>query len=328
MELARLYPALADLLAEVEASIRRVWEGDSRFLRDAARRVLSGRGKRLRPSIVLLAAECAGGATEASIAIASVVEVAHAASLVHDDVVDDADYRRGRDSAKAVWGNKVSVLLGDYLIARAFHLLPEGERERVLPQVAAMARQMCEGQVQELQAAHRRLREAEYLEIVRAKTGSLFGFCGRAGVETAGGPPAMAAALEKFGERFGVAFQMADDILDLVGSNGRSGKPAGRDLAEGKLTLPLLLAAERGGRETWAALERLLKMDKMTARDVQDALDIAESTGGVEFAWARVREWLAAAREQLAEVPASDAKEALLAAAGKRFPMPVMSSQR
>jgi octaprenyl-diphosphate synthase len=325
VDLTDLYPRLGDLLARVEVKTERVWAQEPGFLADAARDLLSGRGKRLRPTLLLLAAECAGGATDSSIAIASMVEVVHAASLVHDDVIDDAPSRRGRRSAKVVWGNKVSVLLGDYLIARAFSLLEREDSHCLIGPLCDVAARMCGGQVGELRAAGRRGTEPQYLEIVRDKTASLFGFCGQAGVQTAQGPPALARALGLFGESFGVAFQVADDILDLVGSNGRSGKPEGRDLAERKWTLPLIRAYERGTEEERARLGELLGADQVSAREVELVREMARAAGAIDYAWHRVEDWLRKAREQLALVPDSGAKQALLVLAGERFPLPVMT---
>jgi len=321
---AEIYGGLGDLLAGVDSRVEEVWLNAETFVSEAARRALSGRGKRLRPTMLLLAAECAGGATETSVALAGVVEVVHAASLVHDDVVDGADARRGEPSANTRWGSKVAVLLGDYLVARALELIPAGERERWVPELARVAERMCVGQMREVRAAGRLLDEAEYLEIVREKTGSLFGFCGRAGAATGGRPEEAADGLEAFGERFGVAFQLADDILDLVGSEGRSGKPEARDLAEGKLTLPLILAAESGGSETREQLAELARWEGTPLEAARAAREVVEAAGAVDAAWGRVEELLGSARERLAGVPESEAKRALMALAGERFPMPVM----
>ena len=328
MNPSTLHPRLPELLAEVEASIARVWTGERGLLAQASRRVLSGRGKRLRPAVLLLAAECAGGVTDRSIALAAVVEIVHNSSLIHDDVVDDSSSRRGRRSAKAVWGNKVSVLLGDYLVVKAFGLLPDEDREGLVAEMVAVAACMCEGQVKELRRAGRPVSEREYLEIVKAKTGALFRFCARVGAETAGGSAELAEALAEFGERFGVAFQLADDILDLVGCNGRSGKPEARDLSEGKFTLPIILAASQGGREVRSELARLARKERITIAEIRRAREIAHATRAVDRAWQRVHEWLAAAREQLEPVPAGPAKQALLMIAGERFPLPVMPPVR
>jgi len=322
------YPRLSELLAEVEASIARVWEGNRGFLAQASRRALSGRGKRLRPAVLLLAAECAGGATEGSIRLAAVAEIVHSASLVHDDVVDDSTSRRGRRSAKALWGNKVSVLLGDYLVAKAFDLLPAEERPRLVEEMAGVAKRMCEGQVRELRRAGRLASESEYLEVVRAKTGALFRFCARMGAETGGGSAEVVETLARFGEHFGIAFQLADDILDLAGCNGKSGKPEARDLGERKLTLPLILAASAGGRRVRGELMGLVQRDRIGAAEVRRAREIAEATHAVDEAWRRVHKWLASAREQLAPLPDSRARQALLLMAGERFPMPVMPLPR
>jgi len=320
---AELHPSLGGLLAGVEAEIARVWETESGFLNAAVRRTLSGRGKRLRPLLTLLAAESAGGAREGTIRFAAVAEVVHTASLVHDDVVDGALSRRGRRSAKAAWGNKISVLLGDYLIARAFIRLAEGDSDDLALELAEVARQMCDGQILEMRLTGRIISEDQYLRIVRAKTGSLFGLCGKAGVMTGRGEAETAAALQQFGQHFGLAFQIADDILDLVGSNGRSGKSQGKDLRERKFTLPLILAAQ-SGRDVRGRLQAILKAEKITGRSLREAQQFARSTRALERSWEAVHASLGRAREALAGVPESSAKQALLALAGERFPLPVM----
>jgi geranylgeranyl pyrophosphate synthase len=325
---AEAYPPLAGLLVRTEAAMSRAWEQGEGFLSVAAQGALLGRGKRLRPSVLLLSAECVGGATDSTVALAAVVELVHAASLIHDDVVDEAPRRRGRRSANAMWGSKVSVLLGDYLIARALELLPVGERERLVPALARVAASMCSGQIAELTAAGRPVPEAQYVEIARSKTGSLFGFCGQVGAETAGADASLAAALSAFAERFGVAFQFADDILDLVGTDGQSGKPEGTDLTEGKFTLPLILAAKTGGAGVCERLEEVVCRGPMSEADLRVVRELVESAGAIEAAWDRVRAWLDAAREQLECVPDSAARSTLAAACGELFPMPVMAEER
>lgn len=324
-QLIELYPRLAKLLASVEAEIRQVQEKNYDFLGLAAQQTVSGRGKRLRPSLLLLAAECTGGATANSIALASVVEIVHSASLVHDDVVDGAFSRRGRRSANACWGNKISVLLGDYLIARAFELVPVADREWSVPELSSVAASMCIGQITELRSAGKPLTQAEYLEIAQAKTGALFGFCGYAGARTAGATGASVEKLQSFGEKFGVAFQFADDILDLAGTDGRSGKPEGRDLAEGKFTLPLILAAEMGGPALEAELIALLDRDEAITEKVFRVRELVESVGALEAAWRWVNKWLSSARGELESLPDNEAKLALMALCGEYFPLPVMA---
>jgi len=324
-ELIALYPRLGDLLTRAEAAFARAWNGQPGFLTRAAQEVLSGRGKRLRPVTLLLSADCAGGATDSSIAMASLVEIVHVASLIHDDVIDDALSRHGRRSAKDRWGNKVSVLLGDYLIASALNLLPSDDGHKYTLGLSRVAARMCAGQIDELRAAGRRLTEKEYLDIVLAKTGSLFSYSCESGADTAGGPPELKKALAAFGESFGVAFQLADDVLDLVGTNGQSGKSEGRDLAEGKWTLPLILAYDRADDEARAGLASLLGPDTPSPGARDTACEIVRATGAVDHCWARVNESLAAARDHLAAVPDCEAKQALLALASDRFPMPVMT---
>ncbi len=318
-----LYPSLPGLLAAVETELAQMWETESGFLNLAVRRTLSGRGKRLRPLLTLLAAECAGGAGESTVRFAAVAEVVHTASLVHDDVIDGALSRRGRRSAKADWGNKISVLLGDYLIAGAFISLAEAGGQDLALELAQVARQMCDGQILEMRFAGRMISEGSYLRIVRAKTGALFGVCAKAGVVTGGGSEEMMHVLQAFGENFGLAFQISDDILDLVGSNGRSGKSHGKDLAERKLTLPLILAA-RQTRAVRVELQALLRSDEITRHSVRQAQELVRGTCGLEQSWGAVHAALAAARTALDPVPESAAKQALLALAGPQFPLPVM----
>jgi len=324
-QLVDLYPRLGGLLDRSEAAFSRAWDGHPGFLTRAAQQVLAGRGKRLRPIALLLSADSAGGATESSIAMASLVEIVHVASLIHDDVIDDALSRHGRRSPKDEWGNKVSVLLGDYLIACALNLLPPDNDNRLLLGLSRVAARMCSGQIDELRAAGRRVSEREYLDVVIAKTGSLFSFACQAGADTAGGSPEMQQALAAFGESFGIAFQLADDVLDLVGTDGRSGKSEGRDLAEGKWTLPLILTHELGDDAVRARLASLLQARPASSSARDAACEMARATGAVDRSWARVDTWLARARSQLSAIPDSEAKQALLALAGDRFPMPVMT---
>jgi geranylgeranyl pyrophosphate synthase len=324
MHLTHLYPALEDMLAQVDARVEEAGAADG-FAGLAARRVTASRGKRLRPSVLLLAAECAGGATRHSISLAAMVELVHTASLVHDDVLDSAAFRRGDRSANALWGNKTAVLLGDYLLAHSLAIMASEGLEAYLADLMATARRMCVGQMCELRMAGLDTGESEYLDIVRNKTGSLFGFCGRAGAMSAGAPVRAAESLGAFGERFGVAFQLADDILDLLGSDGRSGKPEAGDLRHGRLTLPLIHAARSGGEGVRAQLEAILKGGDLSADSLALAREIAQATRGIEYAWGRVAEWLAAARAEIAELPDGPAKRALIAAAGDGFPLPVMA---
>jgi len=324
-QLLDVYPRLGDLMARVEGLIARACGGDHGFLTQAARESLTGRGKRLRPILLLLSAECVGGANDSSVAMASLVEMIHAASLIHDDVIDDAASRHGDRSARIAWGSKVSVLLGDYLIAGALGLFPQDHSGRLISGLSSAAARMCQGQVNELLATGRRMSEEEYLQIIRDKTGSLFSYCGAAGVETVGGPAGLGKALARFGESFGVAFQLADDILDLIGSNGQSGKSEGQDLAERKWTLPLIYAYQQGEEPVRDRLASLLASAELSVEMVEMVREIAWATRAIGYAWGRVEEWLRRARDELADAPACRAKQALLALAGERFPMPVMT---
>jgi octaprenyl-diphosphate synthase len=312
-------------MAAMEGRLRGALDDQTGFLVSAARRVLSGRGKRLRPSLLLLSAEAVGRANETSLALAAMVELAHAASLVHDDVVDGAESRRGRRSANALWGNRLSVLLGDYLVAQAFRLMPEASREWVTPLLAKTADVMCAAQAEELRASGATLSEEAYLRIVRGKTASLLSLSMRLGAASAGGSERQQAALAAYGEAFGVAFQLTDDILDIVGTNGKSGKPEGRDLLQRKSTLPLILARKHAPRTVRAELRKVLMQDKL---DEKELARLVELSGAIPLAWGRIHEWLERAEAALAALPESSARHALEAACRDQFPLPVMAGKR
>jgi octaprenyl-diphosphate synthase len=217
------------------------------------------------------------------------------------------------------------VLLGDYLVARAFDLLPAEQRHNLVPEIVEVATRMCQGQVRELRTAGRWPTEEEYFAILEGKTGALFDFCGRAGARSAGGSPREVDALAEFGADFGVAYQMADDILDLVGSEGQSGKPEGVDLTQGKLTLPLILAAAEAPPELRGELDRIVSAPRLSPADIDRAREIVYSTQATDRAWSRVGERLASARAALDSLPETPARNVLLAMAGDEFPMPVMA---
>jgi octaprenyl-diphosphate synthase len=322
VHLAQLYPPLADYLAEVERHIVRLADADPATLQEAGRYVTSGRGKRLRPGVLLLAADACGAVGPRTLLHAAVVELMHTASLVHDDVVDEAAWRRGRLSAPARWDNKISVLLGDYLLARSFQNLTRPEDAPVVGELAAAAAQMCAGQVQEIVSGGPDLTEQEYLQIIATKTASLFASAARIGA-MAGGPEAV-EAFDRFGHEFGMAFQIADDILDVTGTSSDSGKPVRGDLKERKATLPAIFVLRTAPAEAQAQLRAALTNGKTAGHEQIE--DLLRRHGGVDYAWAAAGRHLERARQSLAAVPASGARQALLAAAGDAFPLPVMAS--
>lgn len=224
-------------------------------LPEAARQLVSAGGKRVRPITTLLVAKACGGAAAPAIPLAAAVELIHSATLLHDDVIDEGEERRGRPTSRMLWGNLVSVLSGDLLLTAALELVQSAGVPGAMADTLETMRRLIGGEVAQLKARGRDdLGIDGYLEIVRGKTASLFANACRSGARAAGAEPELIEALGQFGERVGIAFQIVDDVLDLEGIPHEVGKRLGHDLAEGKTTLPLALALE----EDAAALRPLL----------------------------------------------------------------------
>jgi octaprenyl-diphosphate synthase len=263
-----------------------------------------------------------------------VVELLHTASLVHDDVVDEAAWRRGKAAARICWGNKVSVLLGDYLFCRALsHLLASPGRDW-LPALFEVAQQMCQGQVAELTEMGPDLTETRYQEIISAKTASLFRLCAEAGAQCAGAGPATVAAFAEFGENFGKAFQLADDIQDLVGSQEASGKPVNHDLRQKKVTLPIIYTLSALSGEARQDLVRLLTTPQDSEAALGQLAVLAKSGGGIAKAEQVCRDYQQAARRALLAAapclptadPCQAAYQTLLLLCETAFPQPILAA--
>ena len=208
-----------------------------------ARYILRQKGKRVRPLLVLLSAKICGGITESSYRAATLIEMLHTATLVHDDVVDDADTRRGLASINAVWKNKVAVLMGDYLLSRGLLLALKHHDHYFLNATSNAVKRMSEGELLQIQKSrHLNLDEPTYLKIISDKTASLFSACTDIGAASATDDPVLLQHMQEFGENVGLAFQIRDDLLDYLGRKSLLGKPTGEDIKEKKLTLPLIYA--------------------------------------------------------------------------------------
>jgi octaprenyl-diphosphate synthase len=270
-------------------------------VRAASRHLLDAGGKRLRPLLVLLAGRAAGDPARAPIlCLAGAAELVHSATLLHDDVIDDGRVRRGVPAARLLWGNAVSVLGGDFLLARALELALCSEIPGALSSLLAVVRRMIDGEALQLD---RRGRldpdEGAYREIVDAKTAALFGWCGRAGALAAGAPERVAEALEAYGLDLGRAFQIVDDVLDLAGRPDELGKTLLADVREGKLTLPILYAIRRR-----PLLQELLTTAAENPELAPRAAAEITATGALDEALAEARFRTGAACEALAAVPA------------------------
>jgi octaprenyl-diphosphate synthase len=299
----------ADMQA-VNALIRARLASDVVLVNQVAEHIVGGGGKRLRPLLHLVAARAAGYRGRDQIALASVIEFIHTATLLHDDVVDESDLRRGRKTANAVWGNAASVLVGDFLYSRAFQMMVELDRMRVMQILADTTNRIAEGEVlQLLNIGNPDTDEAAYLNVIERKTAVLFAAATRLGAVLAGLPAEQEEALAKYGLDLGFAFQIADDVLDYVSDASTLGKNVGDDLAEGKPTLPLIHAIARSAP---AQAEKLKRAITEGGRDaLADVLAAIHSTGALELSRERAHAYARSAREMLEALPRSEARDAL-----------------
>ena len=263
--------------------------------------LISAGGKRLRPLIAIAAARMCGGTGDACLKLATAVEFIHTATLLHDDVVDGSKLRRGKVAAHLIWGGATSVLVGDFLFARAFELMVETGSLRVLGILSKASSVIAEGEVLQLTRAHDLgLDQDTYLEIIAAKTAELFAAAAEAGAVSAGERPQRALALRSYGLNLGLAFQLADDVLDYGGAAETLGKNAGDDFREGKATLPLLLAIARSGPREAAFWERAVGRLEQTEADFRRARELVVGTGALDAALDTAADYAEAAKAALA----------------------------
>ncbi|NGP54256.1 octaprenyl diphosphate synthase [Thioalkalivibrio sp. XN8] len=306
-------PVAADLEALdrcIVASLR----SDVALVDQVARYIVAGGGKRLRPLLVLLAARACGYQGEHHVEASAIVEFIHTATLLHDDVVDSSELRRGRDTANAVFGNEASVLVGDFLYSRAFQMMVRIGRMRVMEVMADATNTIAEGEVLQLMNCNDPdTDETRYFEVIRSKTAKLFEAGAQVAAILADADEATEAALADYGMRLGIAFQLVDDALDYGGTAAAMGKNIGDDLAEGKPTLPLIRAMELGSaaeRELIRAVIEHGGLEELGA--IHNAI---ESTGALHYTARLAREQADAAIEALETLPRSEFRDALAALA-------------
>ncbi len=301
-------------MAEVDALIVERMQSQVPVIPLLAEHLVSAGGKRLRPLLTVAAARASGAADDidASRKLAAAVEFIHTATLLHDDVVDGSNLRRGKTAAHLIWGAPSSVLVGDFLFARAFELMVETGQMRALGILATASSVISEGEVLQLTRAHDlNLDQDTYLRIISAKTAELFAAAAEAGAVGAGADEEAVQALRAYGLNLGIAFQLADDALDYGGASATLGKNAGDDFHEGKVTMPLLLAAARTrGRED-AFWERTINKGQRTDDDFRRARELIFGAGAIGATLDTAWDYAAAAQEALKPLPASDWRDAL-----------------
>jgi octaprenyl-diphosphate synthase len=307
-----LVQLVAPDMDRVNATILSRTGSDVAMIPEVANHLISSGGKRLRPMLTVAMAQLAGYEGDGHLKLAAAVEFMHTATLLHDDVVDESDMRRGKLAARMVWGNEASVLVGDFLLGQAFKMMVEVGSLRSLEIQSSAASIIAEGEVMQLSAAkNMSTTEDEYLAVIRAKTAELFGAACEVGPVIGNRGKAEHAACRSFGMNLGIAFQLVDDALDYGGTAKKLGKNVGDDFREGKITLPVVLAYRRGStteREFW---RRTLENAEATEADLDHAIGLMTKYRALEDTITRARHYGAIAKDALALFPESEMKSAL-----------------
>ena len=296
----------------VEAEIRHELGSPVALIQEMGGYIAGAGGKRLRPILLLLGARLAGYRGPRSVRLACVVELLHTATLIHDDVVDQAPLRRGRPSANAQWGDDAAVLVGDHLYSKSFAMLVRDNDRAVMETLARSTVSMTEAEVFQLQLKRRGVTtEADYLRVITQKTASFISACCSIGGLLGGLPAARVEDLTRYGLNIGIAFQISDDSLDFVADQDHLGKAVGADLREGKRTLPLIAMLERATPTEAARIQSLLKRPALDAEEIDEIRRCVVDHAGVEYALARAHQHAQAAKGDLAAFPPSEEREIL-----------------
>jgi octaprenyl-diphosphate synthase len=312
-------PSIEGLTALVSADMERVnatilsrTGSEVTMIPEVANHLIASGGKRLRPMLTLAMSRLAGYRGEGHVKLAAAVEFMHTATLLHDDVVDESDMRRGKLAARLLWGNEASVLVGDFLLGQAFKMMVEVGSVRSLEILSSAAAVIAEGEVMQLTAAkNTATTEDEYLSVIRAKTAELFAAACEVGPALNGGSKDEQSACRSFGMNLGIAFQLVDDALDYGGKAAKLGKNVGDDFREGKITLPVVLSFRRGSESERSFWRRALEDGVSTNADLEQAIALMARHRALEDTIQRARHYGAIAKDALALFPASPMKEAL-----------------
>jgi octaprenyl-diphosphate synthase len=275
------------------------------------RYLLRRKGKQMRPMLVFLTAKLLGKPNESTYTAAALIEILHTATLIHDDVVDESNERRGFFSINAIWKSKVAVLIGDYLLAKGLLLAVNNKEYEILNLVADAVKEMSEGELLQIRNSRKQnITEDEYFEIIRKKTATLISCCSSCGAKSVGMPDNIVKDMQKFGELLGIAFQIKDDLLDYQ-VNSITGKPSGNDIQENKLTLPLIHALEMANSTEKKRVLRLLNNSNKNSFKFADVLEFINNNKGILYAEAKMNEYASLAMKELNKFPNVEIRKSL-----------------
>lgn len=275
---------------------------------------LARSGKQLRPIVTILTAKMLGQVNESTIYGAAALELLHNATLMHDDVVDRSEQRRGSDTINKIWDNRVAVLMGDFFLSKCLYCSNATDSLAISRILADMVAQLVEGELEQISNIRSRmLSEEAYFSVIRGKTASLFTACMRVGALSVGAQPQQIEIAAYVGELMGLLFQIRDDIFDYYPSTAEVGKPTGHDIQEGKITLPLLYALQHGPAEEVEYMRALIdQTTPLSSEQIKELVEFAQSIGGIDYAYAKMKNLAFEAKKQLLSFPDSSSRNALL----------------
>jgi octaprenyl-diphosphate synthase len=311
--LAQLFEPIREDLREVEREFARHVQSQVALIPTIGDYIRNGGGKRIRPAVLLMAARMAGYTGERAVLYASVLEFIHTATLVHDDIIDESQLRRGREAVHTRWGNHVTVLFGDFLYLKSMSLALTQDDLAIIRLLCDVTLRIVEGEIYQLtKNGDADLTEAEHFEIVQSKTAYLFAGCARIGGMLGPITRDQQEALWQYGLNIGMAFQIVDDLLDFTGEEVALGKPVGGDLREGKLTLPVIHMRDRGGPRAVALLRKVVEAREVTLEEWKEIRALLTQTRSIEYASRVASDYVERAKKTLYSFPSSDARDALM----------------
>jgi len=311
-DLGNIKRPVKEEMAQFEAYFDRTIQSRIPLLKIILNYIFRRKGKQMRPLLVFLSAKLHGEIGESAYVAATLIELLHTASIVHDDVVDDASERRGALSVNALWNSKIAVLVGDYMLSKGLLVSIEKGRTDMLEIVSEAVKSMTEGELLQLQKARKlNIREEDYFRIIGAKTAALLAACTACGARSATGNPDTIQVMKDFGESIGIAFQIRDDILDYEG-NGLTGKISGNDIKEKKITLPLIHSLEKATFSKKRHIIHIIGNSKKSRSDVEEVIKFVSTHGGMEYAAFRMNQYRDKALAILDTYPESEVKKSLI----------------
>jgi len=309
--ISKIQDPISSELALFESKFKELMKSNVALLDRVMYYIVKRKGKQMRPMFVMLSAKICGGITESTYTAASLIELLHTATLVHDDVVDDAYERRGFFSINALWKNKIAVLIGDYLLAKGLLVSLDNNEHRLLKITSTAVKEMSEGELLQIEKARRLdIKESIYYEIIRKKTASLIASACSAGAASATKDETLIETLRLFGEKIGIAFQIKDDLLDYGVDD--IGKPLGIDIKERKLTLPIIYTLQNASKADKRKIINIVKNENKNKVKVDWVIDFVKQNGGIQYAEQKMKDFQSEAFQLLEQFPESESKSSLI----------------